>query len=80
MLIKRGAALVDTQVFGFRYSSVLTPRRNAMPGHRATTIATTATVRRRRPPSSGLAGLQARTPACGMMTCGLRRVTLSNLV
>ena len=43
--IKRGAALIDTQVFGFRYSSVLTPRRtcNAMPGHRVTTTALTTT-------------------------------------
>ena len=42
--IKRGAALIDTQGFGFRYSSVLTPRRNAMPGHRVTTTAFTATI------------------------------------
>ena len=43
-----GAALIDTQGFGFRYSSVLTPRRNAMPGHHVTTTAFTTTVRRRR--------------------------------
>ena len=46
--------MIDTRGFRFRYSSVLTPRRNAMPGHRATTTAFTTTVRRRRrrPPAT----------------------------
>ena len=55
--------MIDTQVFGFRYSSVLTPRRNAMPGHRVTTTTFTTTVRsrRRRPPAA------EKTAAAGIL-------------
>ena len=58
--------MIDTQVFGFRYSSVLTPRRNAMPGHRVTTTALTTTVRRRRRPPATEKTTAARCQAgCG---------------
>ena len=56
--------MIDTQVFGFRYSSVLTPRRNAMPGHRVTTTAFTTTVRSRRRPPATEKTAAARCQAC----------------
>ena len=59
--------MIDTQVFGFRYSSVLTPRRNAMPGHRVTTTAFTTTVRRRRrrPPATEKTAAARCQAGCG---------------
>ena len=73
--IKCGAALIDTQGFEFRYSSVLTPRRNAMPGHHVTTTAFTTTVRRRRrrrrPPATEKTAAARCQAGCG---CKLSKV------